>query len=324
MGAITQPTFGLFGDAGRRRTVIIAGGAAFATSLLLASVASSFATLLVALTLFGTASGAFVSLSQAALMDSDTRGHEQNMARWVVAGSVGVVLGPLAMVAFVRAGLGWRGAFLGLAIATLPFVILAGRVRIGESFGTSFREALRRAVGAARDVKVLRWLIALQLTDLLGDVFLGYVALYFVDVARTDPAIAAMAVVVWGLAGLLGDLPLLGILRRVRGGSWLRASAAVAAVAYPCFLAVPWVIPKLILVGVLALVRAGWYAIPQAGLFDEMPGASGAAIALADLSGLLGSSLLPLGVGLLAAHVGLGAAMWTLLAAPITILALIP
>ena len=54
-----------------------------------------------------------------------------------------------------------------------------------------------------------------------------------------------------------------------------------------------------------------------------MHGASGAAIALADLSGLLGSSL-PLGIGLIAARVGLGPAMWILIAAPIGILALIP
>ncbi|MCV4821088.1 MFS transporter, partial [Escherichia coli] len=68
---------------------------------------------------FYAASGAFVNLMQATLMDHDPPRREQNMARWALAGSLGNVLGPLLVGAAVALGLGWRPVFLGLALLTL-------------------------------------------------------------------------------------------------------------------------------------------------------------------------------------------------------------
>ena len=48
-------------------------------------------------------------------MDSDTTRHEQNMARWTFAGSLGVFAGPLLLGLFVYFGLGWRGTYAALA-----------------------------------------------------------------------------------------------------------------------------------------------------------------------------------------------------------------
>lgn len=47
--------------------------------------------------MFYPASGAFVNLSQAILMDIEPGRHAQNMACWTFAGLVGIVLGPLLM-----------------------------------------------------------------------------------------------------------------------------------------------------------------------------------------------------------------------------------
>ena len=68
--------------------------------------------LLVALTIFFPASGAFVSLTQSALMDFDPGRQPQHMARWTLAGSVGAVLGPLLVAAVLAAGGNWRLAFI--------------------------------------------------------------------------------------------------------------------------------------------------------------------------------------------------------------------
>ena len=62
--------------------LVLGGGLCFALALALAAVAPSFWTLLVAFSLLYPASGAFVSLSQAALMDLEPDRREHNMARW--------------------------------------------------------------------------------------------------------------------------------------------------------------------------------------------------------------------------------------------------
>jgi hypothetical protein len=45
---------------------------------------------------------------------------------------------------------------------------------------------------------------------------------------------------------------------------------------------------KLVLVALLGILRAGWYAIPKARLFDELHGSSGIAVAVSDVAGLVG------------------------------------
>ncbi|HYG09910.1 MAG TPA: MFS transporter, partial [Pyrinomonadaceae bacterium] len=104
VGNIVEPPLALLGDTRHRRTIILTGGVCFALSMLLVARSTGFASLLAAFVLLYPASGAFVSLSQAALMDSAPARHEQNMARWAFAGSLGVVAGSLALNAMIAAG----------------------------------------------------------------------------------------------------------------------------------------------------------------------------------------------------------------------------
>lgn len=93
---LIEPILGILGDIGQRRQLILGGGIAFAIALLLISLGHQFFWL-AAFVLFYPASGSFISLSQATLMDIEPTRHEQNMARWTLAGSVGNVIGPLAL-----------------------------------------------------------------------------------------------------------------------------------------------------------------------------------------------------------------------------------
>jgi hypothetical protein len=85
IGNLVEPALGILGDVWRRRALILGGGVAFALALLLTALSQSFPALLLSFILFYPASGAFVSLSQATLMDADPARHEQNMARWTFA-----------------------------------------------------------------------------------------------------------------------------------------------------------------------------------------------------------------------------------------------
>jgi FSR family fosmidomycin resistance protein-like MFS transporter len=319
VAAAIEPAFGLFADSGRRRLIVVTGGLAFAAGLALTAAAPGFAWLLVGFIVIYPASGAFVSLSQASLMDLQPGRHEVNMARWTLAGSVGAVLGPLVLTAALAVGSGWRGVFVGLALLTLPLVAGARSVPPTPAVHESFRAALRGAVEAVRRGSVIRWLVVLEATDLMGDVLLGYLALYFVDVVGLSPIAAAAVIVVWTVAGLIGDALLLLILARASGLGYLRVSAVVALFIFPAFLLAPAAAVKVGLLAVLAILHAGWYAIPQGRLFTELGDKTGTAVALSSL-GTAAGSLLPLAIGMIAERAGLQGALWISMLAPLAIL----
>ncbi len=185
------------------------------------------------------------------------------------------------------------------------------------------RPSVRRTLGAARRPGVVRWLGVLELTNLLTDVFLAYLALYFVDEVGTSVGIGGLAVAVWTGAGLVGGLGIVALLRRTTGLPYLRASALLALVVYPALLLASGTVVKLVLVAALGLITAGWYSIPKARLYGALPGQSGAAMTLGSLAGVVRAAA-PLVVGLVARRSGLGTAMWLLLVAPIGLLVLLP
>jgi MFS transporter, FSR family, fosmidomycin resistance protein len=303
---------------------MVAGGLAFAASAALTAVAGGFWLLLAALVLGNPASGAFVSLAQATLMDSDPPQRARNMARWTLAGSFGYVGGPLLLAAAVYRGIGWRGALAALAVAALPLTLAArGFPSPQPETAPPLRRALRDAVASVRRWAVLRPLLMLESADLLGDVFHGFLALYLVYGAGQTPSVAVLGVGVWTGAALCGDWLLLPLLRRTTGARVIRVTALLSLAAYPSFLLVSGLGPKLVLLAALGLLNAGWYAIPKAWLYDALPDRSGTAVAVGGLSGMAGA-FVPLLLGLLAGAAGIAAMMWVLVLAPVALLALAP
>src|ERR1044072_9183805 len=77
-GNLDEPAVGILGDVWRRRALVLAGGVVFALATVLVGLSPSFAVLLFAECLSSPASGAFVGLSQATLMDAEPSRREQN------------------------------------------------------------------------------------------------------------------------------------------------------------------------------------------------------------------------------------------------------
>ena len=323
LGSALDPVIGVLGDTARRRAVLVAGGLLFALSAALSSAAIGFWTLLVALLIGNPATGAFVSLSQATLMDFAPGRRERNMAWWTLSGSFGYVGGPLLLAAGVQFGLGWRGLFVILALLAVPLAVGARGLSAARGSESSLPAGLRIAMSALRRREVLRWLLVLEVSDLMLDVLHGFLALYLVDVVGVSVVDAGLGVAAWTGAGLVGDALLIPLLARVPGRLYLRASAVVVLVAYPAFLLVPGLPAKLVLLAVLGLLNSGWYAIPKAGLYAALPGRSGTAVAVGGVAGIVGSAM-PAALGALAGVVGLGATMWLLVLAPVALLALVP
>ena len=360
VGSLIEPFIGIAGDIVRpggsspRRTLILGGGVAFALALLLAAVSQGFISLLFALILFYPASGAFVSLSQAALMDAAPTRHEQNMARWTFAGSLGVVAGPLALSVALVLGPGWRGLYLVFAVIGIILVFIARRFPFipgahsnggpeakqdsddeglldsspGQQDDSNpvtqgFKSGVLNALFALRKKEILRWLVLLEFSDLMLDVMYGFLALYFVDVVGITPTQAAMAVSVWLVVGLAGDFLMIPLLERVSGLVYLRFSVILELILFPAFLIVSTMWGKLVLLGLLGLFNAGWYAVLKGRLYTAMPGQSGSVMAVSTVAGLIGS-LIPLLLGLIAQRYNIETAMWLLLLGPIVLLIGIP
>ena len=313
---VLEPVIGVLGDMGRRRALVLSGGLGFAAALVLAAVAPGFGLLLGAFLLMFPSSGAFVSLSQATLMDLAPAMHERNMARWTLAGSVGVAAGPLLFLA-TRS---WRWTFVGLAVVALALTVFVRRLPFD---GRGERGGFRTALAALRRREVLRWLALLELQDLGGDVLYGYLALYFVDVVGVSARAAALVVGVWTVSDLVGNLILLRFLRQVPGTSYVRATALAVAVLFPLFQLADGLWPKVVLIGLVGALHSGWYPVAKGRLYAELPGLSGTAMGISTVTGLLGSAL-PFAVGLLAGRFGLHDAFWLVLIAPVALLVGVP
>jgi FSR family fosmidomycin resistance protein-like MFS transporter len=358
-GLLELPLGVIAGEGRRRRLAVLGGGLIFVLTLLGAASARSFAALLCAFIAFYPASGAFVSLTEASLMDAWPDRQAQVMARWELAGSTGAVAGPLLLTAVLAADGGWRDAYLvlaGFAALTWLGICLHGPSESGEapegdgvdeapeSDGTSrdgtsrdgasdgaddgadedddlpWRARAREVAAALRDWGTLRWLVLLQVADLLVDVFTGFLALYLVDVAHLSPAIAALAIAIRLGAALAGGGALILVLERAGDLAVLRATGVAAVLLYPAFLLVPWVVAKLVLLAVLSAATAPWYPLLQARLYGSLPGRSSVAVTLSSAAALAGG-LGPLAVGLAAQAFGLSWALAGLTAVPVVLLA---
>lgn len=125
IGSLIEPFLFILGDVWKRRALLLGGGLLFALSLALTALSQNFFLLIISFFLFYPASGMFVNLSQANLMDSDPARREQNMARWTFAGSLGVVAGPLLLSGMAFLSFGWRPAFGILAVLTTIILLFA-------------------------------------------------------------------------------------------------------------------------------------------------------------------------------------------------------
>jgi MFS transporter, FSR family, fosmidomycin resistance protein len=331
IAAFIEPFIGIFGDVWKRRVLILTGGILFTASLALTSLSFTFSLLLFSFILFFPSSGAFVSLSQANLMDSAPSRHEQNMARWTFAGSLGVLAGPLLLGLFVYFGLGWRGTYAALASFSTLCLLAALRYLPPDPVSSlpfpSLRlilDGFRAALAALKRADVWRWLLLLEFADLMMDVLFSYLALYFVDVVHATQVQAGVAVTIWLFMGLITDFLFIPILDRQKDSiQFLRITALLELFAFAVFLLIPGFLFKLIFVIAVNLFNTGWYPILQGRLYSSLPGQSASIMAIGSVTAPL-AKFFPFLIGFLADQIGLQTAMWILLLGPIALLIGLP
>lgn len=322
VGNLIELPFGVLADRGHRRRLVLGGGIVFTAAFVAMTGAQTYAVLLVAFVVYYPASGAFVSLSQAILVDTDPARGEALMARWSLAGSIGIVSGPVVFAGVLAVGGTWRVALGAVAALFVVGVVAMARVPIAETAVGEHetRPGWRDVVAAARRRSVLAAAALLEASDLLEDVLGSFLALYLVDVAGLDAGPAALGLALWAGAGLLGDVLAVPVLDRLEGRLVVRASALVAGALYAGVLLVDPVPAKLALLALLGLSTTGWYPVLIARYFATMPGRSGVAVTLNSAWGIAGGTI-PLTLGLVAERFGLAPTMWLLLLGPVALVA---
>lgn len=327
---IIEPVIGLFADTNKRKLIMIIGGFVFGAGLILYGLAPSYSVLMLAMIIIFPASGSFVGIAQATLMDNDPTRRENSMALWTFSGSFAVVVGPLFFALLLSLGASWRIFFLlsgGLFILASLLVIrlpASGALRSTDNENSnSIRDNLEIAWILLKKWLIWRWLILLQFSNLLLDVMFSLLALYMVDVVGVSITEATLAIAVWTGVGLIGDFLLIPLLERISGLSYLRISILVELILFPLFLLTNTWIFKLILLGLIGLFNAGWYSILKSKLYDELGEQSGAVLIVGNAAGIIGA-VFPIFLGIIAEYYGLNTAMWFLLAGPIVLLLGLP
>ncbi|MFZ2098589.1 MAG: MFS transporter [Anaerolineales bacterium] len=326
-----EPVLMLLGDTRYRKHIMLAGGLAIILSLLAIAGTRLFPFMLFGMVIGFPASGAFVSLSQATLMDLNPGREPHMMARWTLFGSVANLIGPLILAGGFALGFGWRWMYFAMAGLCLLLVLMTRLRQIPLHPGIenplrskqSIHDLLQGLWEAVRNPQLIRWMILLQLSDLLLDVLTGYLPLYFTDVAGFSVAQASLMFSVLMLAGLISNIVLIPVLERFAGRKVVRLSAGVTGVLYAVWLLTPWLWAKIGLIVLIKLVTLGWYEVLQGEAFATVPGRSGTVMAIDSIIGLLGGGISFL-VGWVAARAGLPAAMWILIAGPISLFLFVP
>ncbi len=323
-----DPLIGLFGNTRHRRLLVIGGILATALGLLLVSLGQTFVLILFTFTILYLASGAYVNLSQATLVDRDLARAEQTMARWTLLGSIGVSVAPLLLTAALALGRSWREVYFALAVIAAFYVPFLWRERFAAPAGAdnenvSLPQLARHLFAAVRNAEVLRWIVLTELADLMLEKLLEVIGLYFHDVVGVSFAEASAAVAIFTGVGLVGDALLVPVLERVSGIRLLRVSAVVVLLLYLAFLLVPFTPAKFFLIGAIGFCNAGWFAILRGKTYAALPGQSGVVVAITSLSNVL-NLFVPVLLGSIADSIGLQWAMWLLALGPLALMAGLP
>lgn len=319
-----EPLIMLLGDTRFRKYLVVGGGVAVAAASFVFGSAWAFPVLLAGEILFHPASAAFVSLSQATLMDLSPGRQEKSMARWTVAGSLGNLLGPLMLAGGLALRIGWRWMYLAFGAAGILLVILTARKPFplralqGVDLKGELIDILKGAWDALRNLRLLRWIVLLELADLLLDVFTGFLALYFTETQGFSAAQAGLVMSVYIASSLAADFLVIYLLDRIPGRRLVRITSAIMLFAYPLFLLAPWIWLKLALLLLMPFCHMGWYPVLEGSAYAEIPGRSATVKVVGSLGGLLAAGLVFL-VSAAAQTFSLSTAMWLLLLGPLAL-----
>jgi hypothetical protein len=278
--------------------------------------------LLIALAVYGPASGCALAVAEGLLVEAVPDARERTLARLSLAGNAGDLAVPMLLAALSWCGFGWRAAFVvagGLA-ALLAISHASSRSldRASPTAGVdsggptpTTRDALRAALSTR---PLLGWSFACASTGLLDEVLVAFSALHLHAIGATVTE-RAWAITAWVSGGFMGLAVLERFVARERVRAVLLGASAATAVE----------------VGILAIARSPWvgtcamfligvtagtlHPLTKAQAYASLPNRPALVNAVASLL-LPFDMAAPLVLGIVAARAGSAWAIAGLLVAP--------
>ena len=318
LALVLEPIVFLYADRYPRRWFLRGGLAAMALCALAAAFAPGPLSLAIAVSLSAVATGTAVTLAQATLVDRAGEARELAMTRWAMAGLAGDLLGALLVSAVP-----WRIAYAIVAALLGAWTLAAFRIADppaapddddgGDDLGLF--AALRLALG---DRRLLAWLAALALCDLLDEILIVFASLHLRDDLGAGAFERGVALSAFIAGGAIGLAVIARLLRTRPPVPLLGACAAACAIVYAGWLAAPsWWLAAIALAAVGA-TAAPLYPIAAARAYAVLPGRSGAVNAAGHLFTPFGM-VVPWLIGVVADRAGLRVALGLLALEPIGI-----
>ena len=318
---LVEPLLFLAADRYPRRWFVCGGGLLMGLAAFAAALAPTAAVLAVAIALAYLGSGSGVALSQATLVDARPHERERVLARWALLGEVGDLLAPALLAALATVGLGWRAGFVAVGVAMLAWTALVAHQPFpapapdDAAEPSTLRDNLRAAL---RSRRLLAWLAAAALCDLLDEILVVFASLYLRDVLGVDPVLRSL-VLGAGVAGAIaGALVTDRLLARVRPMRLLLVASLACIAAYAAWLSVTEIWLSALLFALVGATAAPMYPIVSARAYAALPGRSGTVHATAHLFTPLQLAL-PWLLGAVADAAGLELALALLVAQPLTL-----
>lgn len=288
--AVVAPAAGWVADRLSRRVAILTGLVVFAVAGLLCAVAPSLPGLIGGRALCGVGTGLFLPAAYAWVGDEVPYESRARFMGWVVAGWA------LALVAGVPAGglvgqlAGWREALAALAgLAALATVLAVRLLPVGSGADRTGDDAARIGLRRALAEPAVRWLLAVNLLDMLA--FYG-VYTYLGSFLREELDVRS------GVAGALILFYGVGVAVMSANGGLIdrlgkeRTVGIVLVVDAVIFVTMPWLggVPALLVAAlvVLGTQQAAFLTAMATLATNAMPAGRGAVVALMSCTTYIG------------------------------------
>jgi MFS family permease len=281
---------------------------------IVASIAPNAIVLTAAIAAWSIGTGVAASLAQAHLVARDPDRRSRTMTRWTLMSTVGDLLAP-CVLALVPT---WRTGFVVAGALCLAFAVVLSLRRFPtaatvpddpDEVPVPILAALREAL---RDRRLLAWLFATALCDLLDEILLVFAALRLAE-AGASPAARSLAIAAFVAGGALGLVVTERILARERRAPiLLHATALACAITYTAWLA----IPHPLLFALVGATASPLYPLVAAQAYARRPDRAGLVLAASHLFAPL-SLALPFVLGAIADRTSTLVALGLLVAQPL-------
>jgi MFS family permease len=322
---VVEPWLFMLADRYPRRWFIRGGLVAMAIASVAAACARDPYLLAGAQAVKWCAIGAASGLAQATLVDAAPDGRARTIARWTLLSLAGDLGAPALLAAVAVAGFGWRTGYAIAAVLLAAWAVVAWTVPIAgtgggdddDDDGTSpgVIAAFKVALG---DRRLLAWLAATALCDLLDEIFIVLASIHVRDDFGASARWQTATIVAFVAGDAIGLAVLDRLLRRAAELRVLAAAAAGCAVAYTAWMLAPTPLWGVVLMVPVGLCVGPLYPLASAQAYAARPESSGLVLAAGHLFTPLGLAI-PFVLGAIADVAGTPAALAVLLVQPVAL-----